>query len=114
MVSPFTGSIDKQPPTPSQKKEHTQRPFRQRMFISGGKHPETNGLENLWKQLYLSRISQIVSQLITRVRREPSTPSFKLAWRKRAGWCIGKKVDPLHCDVTGSLKILGKIFSSGL
>ena len=84
------------------------------MFISGGKYPETTGLENHWKQLYLSRISQMVSQLITRVRREPSTPSFKLAWRKRAGWCIGKKVDPLHCDVTGSLKILGKIFSSEL
>ena len=63
MVSPFTGSIDKQPPTPSQKKEHTQ--IRQRMFSSGGKHPETNSLENLWKQLYLSRISQMVSQLTT-------------------------------------------------
>ena len=65
MVSPITGSIDKQPSTPSQRKEHTQRPLRQRMFISVGKHPETNGLENLWKQLYLSRISQMVSQLTT-------------------------------------------------
>ena len=61
MVSSISGSIDKQPPTPSQRKEHTPRPFRQRMFISVGKHPETNGLEILWKQLYLSRISQMVS-----------------------------------------------------
>lgn len=63
MVSTVTGSIDKQHPTLP--KKHTQRPFRQRMFSSGGKHPETNGLENLWKQLYLSRISQMVSQLTT-------------------------------------------------
>ena len=38
----------------------------------------------------------MIFQLITRISREPSTSSFKSAWRKRVGWCIGKNVDPLE------------------
>ena len=53
-------------------------------------------MENFSKQLYLSRISQMIFELITRISTEPSTSSFKSAWRKRVGWCIGKNVDPLE------------------
>ena len=69
-------------------------------------------MENPWEQLYLSRISQMVFQLITRVSREPSVSRFKLAWRKWVGWCIGTNVDPLHCGIMASLNFLEEFFQA--
>ena len=96
-------------PTPGQRKKLTQIPFRQRISSSRCELPEINEVENLWKQLHLARISQMVFQLITRPRRGRSTSSFESTWRKWVGWCIGKKVDPLHCDITASLNFLREI-----
>ena len=37
--------------------------------------------------------------LITGVRRESFTASYKSAWGWVVGWCVGQKIDPCHCDI---------------
>ena len=72
-------------------------------------------LSNLCKQLYLSRISKMVSQIIARVRRESYTSSFESPGESELTGILRRKLIQFFAIMSQStsLHFLGELFQAG-
>ena len=60
-------------------------------------------MENVWKILSLSGISETAS----------STTSYKSVWKKQIGKCFRRQNDPFYYDINPVLDFLDKLFQAG-
>jgi len=59
-------------------------------------------------------ISQKASELITNARRSGTISNYKSSWRKWAGWCEQKQINPFRAPLNEILNFLAGLFDKGL
>ena len=62
------------------------------------------------ERLSLQGVSEEITQLIAKSRRQGTLRNDKSAWKKWFGWCDSWKVDPSRCLVNYVLEYLSSLF----
>ena len=77
------------------------------------REPPLSGLENLRERLRSQGLSEDATNLVSCARRKGTRAAYNSAWAKWSGWCLTRKVDPIHAPVEFVAEFLTDLFNAG-
>jgi len=98
----------------SSEKESVKGPHRELSSTVNVKVTQTSGLDCLRGRVEAKGLSPEAAELVLCSRRKSSVSNYESAWRKWAGWCSGKEINPIAATLGNIAEYLKDLYLEGL